>query len=80
MKGRINEARQSLKFVTPNLPESELDAIRDVATKASETSVVGADSLAAASSSFVLEILTRSAGIFFCGTVAGDVQMAHDKF
>jgi MFS family permease len=37
LKGRINEARQSLKFVTPNLPESEVDSIREVAEKASES-------------------------------------------
>jgi len=38
--------RQALKFVTPNVPEAELDAIRDVAAKATETSAAGADSLA----------------------------------
>lgn len=37
LKGRINEARHSLKFVIPNLPESEVDAIREVAQKAAES-------------------------------------------
>jgi MFS family permease len=36
LKGRIQEARQSLQFVTPDLPESELDAIKEAAEKASE--------------------------------------------
>lgn len=44
LKGRINEARQSLKFVTPNLPEAELDAIRDVADKASQAAATTIDS------------------------------------
>ena len=34
LKGRIDEARQSLKFVTPNLPESELEAVKEAADKA----------------------------------------------
>ena len=42
----LHNNAQALKFVTPNVPEAELDAIRDVAAKASETSVAGADSLA----------------------------------
>jgi sugar porter (SP) family MFS transporter len=35
LKGRVNEARQSMKFVIPNLPESEMDSIRETADKAS---------------------------------------------
>ena len=37
LRGRVNEARQSLKFVTPNVSEFELDAIRDVAAKAADS-------------------------------------------
>eukprot|EP01034_Spumella_vulgaris_P028505 gene28505-35371_t len=35
LKGRINEAKASLRFVTPDLPESEIDAIRELALKSS---------------------------------------------
>jgi hypothetical protein len=37
LKGRIQEARRSLEFVTPDLPESDLDAIKEAAEKASES-------------------------------------------
>jgi sugar porter (SP) family MFS transporter len=37
LKGRINEARASMKFVIPNLPESEMESIRESADKASKT-------------------------------------------
>jgi sugar porter (SP) family MFS transporter len=37
LKGRINEARRSLKFVTPNIPESEIQAIKEAADKAAES-------------------------------------------
>lgn len=37
LKGRINEARQSLKWVTPNFPEHEVEAIRESAEKAAES-------------------------------------------
>ena len=37
LKGRINEARRSLKFVTPNIPESEIQIIKETAEKAAES-------------------------------------------
>lgn len=35
--GRLTEAKKSMQFVTPNIPESELQAIREVALKAAES-------------------------------------------
>jgi MFS family permease len=35
LKGRLTEARQSLRFVTPNILESDMEVIREVAAKAS---------------------------------------------
>lgn len=37
LKGRINEARQSLKWVEPDIKESAVDAIREAAEKAAES-------------------------------------------
>jgi sugar porter (SP) family MFS transporter len=36
LKGRVLEARESLRFVLPNLPESEAEAMQEVANKAAE--------------------------------------------
>lgn len=74
LKGRFNEARLSLKFVTPDLPESEVEAIRDVAEKAaaSVSKHSFSDDYRRLTSAAVFPALVSGVGLVFFQQVTGE--------
>lgn len=79
LKGRMNEARQSLKFVTPNLPESEFEAVREAAEKAALSSdkVSFADDYRRLTSPTVFPALVAGVGLVFFQQVTGQPSVLY---
>jgi MFS family permease len=79
LKGRISEARQALRFVTPNVPESELDAIRDVADKAAAATADAsfADDYRRLTAPSVWPALVAGVGLVFFQQVTGQPSVLY---
>ena len=79
LKGRLEEARMSLKFVTPNLPESEMDAVRDAAEKGRESSHKATlkDDYARLTSPTVFPALVAGVGLVFFQQVTGQPSVLY---
>ena len=79
LKGRIDEARQSLKFVTPNLPESELEAVKEAADKAiAATGKISlTDDYRRLTSPTVFPALVAGAGLVFFQQVTGQPSVLY---
>lgn len=79
LKGRVNEARMSLKFVTPNLPESELEAVRDAADKARLTShkTSFSDDYSRLTSPTVFPALVAGVGLVFFQQITGQPSVLY---
>ena len=79
LKGRMSEARQSLQFVTPNLPESEIEAVREAAEKAADaTSKTSfADDYRRLTSPTVFPALVAGVGLVFFQQVTGQPSVLY---
>ena len=79
LKGRMREARQSLQFVTPNLPESEIEAIREAAEKAANATNKASfvDDYRRLTSPTVFPAMVAGVGLVFFQQVTGQPSVLY---
>ena len=79
LKGRMHEARQSLQFVTPNLSESEIEAVREAAEKAANATnkVSFADDFRRLTSPTVFPAMVAGVGLVFFQQVTGQPSVLY---
>ena len=77
LKGRVDEARTALQFVTPNVPEADLQAIREVADKAAISQLSQASDWSRLSAPSVWPALVAGVGLVLLQQVTGQPSVLY---
>jgi MFS family permease len=77
LKGRVSEARDSLRFVTPDISETELQAVQEVADKASLTQASGSTDWKRLTAPSVWPALVAGVGLVFLQQVTGQPSVLY---
>ena len=79
LKGRYNEARMSMKFVTPHLPEEAFEAVKEAAEKASLSTINSSitDDYRRLTSPTVFPAMVAGVGLVFFQQITGQPSVLY---